>query len=120
MGPSLGRRRQTAAAGALKYLSERQLEDHDARRIPDLERVGTGITAPAQSLSPNFSRRLEGLQVGRIGIAKFNAVLGFMKLPTIEVIEKEQRNGDSPSALSKLQRYQLRGARAWTQVRSHL
>jgi hypothetical protein len=96
------------AAGALEYLSERQLQDHHARRVPDPERVELGIAAPAQSLSPDFTGRLEGFQVSRIGIAKLEAILGFMKLLTIEVIKEEQRNGDPPSTLSHLQRYQRR------------
>jgi hypothetical protein len=61
---------------------------------------------PAQSLSPHLSGRLECFQVSSIGIAKLEAILGFMKLLTIKVIKEEQRNGDPPSALSHLQRYQ--------------
>jgi hypothetical protein len=112
---------QAASGGrTLEYLRERQFQNHHARRIPYPERVRIGITAPAQSLSPDLSRRLEGFQVRRIGIAKLNAVLGFMKLLTIEVIEKEQRNGDPPSKLSNPQRCPPRGVRSSAQVNLHL
>ena len=89
MAPAFGRRAQMAAAAALEYLGERQFQNHHTRPIPDPERVGIGTAAPAQRLSPDIRRRLEGFQVRHIGIAKLNAVIGFMKLLTIKVIEKE-------------------------------
>jgi hypothetical protein len=92
--PPFGRRAQTATAAALEHFGERQFQNHYTGPIPDPERVGMGIAATAQSLSPDIRRRLEGFQIRRIGIAKLNAVVGFMKLLTIKVVEKEQRNGD--------------------------
>ncbi len=105
-----GGRPQAAAATALEYLGKRQFQHHDARRVSDAEGVCRWVAPRAKSLSPDLGRGLEGFQVSRVDITKLKAVLGSVKLLTIEVVEKEQRNGDPPS-ISISQRKPARGTR---------
>ncbi|MBV9632249.1 MAG: hypothetical protein JO230_29435 [Xanthobacteraceae bacterium] len=47
------------------------------------------VAAGAKGLPPDLGRSLEGFQVSRVHITKLKAVLGFMKLLAIEVVEKK-------------------------------